>query len=67
MSSLRSARGQGASEGTPSAATFLVPDPAPFRDALIGATAAVHGMAVVTRNEKDFVRLGGVDVVNPWR
>jgi toxin FitB len=49
------------------AATFLVPDPAPFRDALIGATAAVHGMAVVTRNEKDFVRLGGVDVVNPWR
>jgi predicted nucleic acid-binding protein len=49
------------------AATFHVPDPAPFRDALIGATAAVHGMTVVTRNEKDFVRFGGVDVVNPWR
>jgi hypothetical protein len=49
------------------AAAFHVPDPAPFRDALIGATAAVHGMAVVTRNEKDFVRFGDVDVVSPWR
>jgi len=44
-----------------------VPDPAPFRDALIGATALVHGMAVVTRNSKDFERFKGLDIVNPWR
>jgi predicted nucleic acid-binding protein len=30
-------------------------------------TAAVHGMTVVTRNEKAFGRFGNVDVVNPWR
>jgi len=49
------------------AASLHVPDPAPFRDALIGATALVHGMAVVTRNSKDFERFKGLDVVNPWR
>jgi len=49
------------------AASLHVPDPAPFRDALIGATALVHGMAVVTRNSKDFGRFKGLDVVNPWR
>jgi len=49
------------------AASLHVPDPAPFRDALIGATALVHGMAVVTRNSKDFERFNGLDVVNPWR
>jgi len=49
------------------AASLHVPDPAPFRDALIGATALVHGMAVVTRHSKDFERFKGLDVVNPWR
>ena len=49
------------------AASLHVPDPAPFRVALIGATALVHGMAVVTRNSKDFERFKGLDVVNPWR
>ncbi len=49
------------------AASLHVPDPAPFRDALIGATALVHGMAVATRNSKDFERFKGLDVVNPWR
>ena len=49
------------------AASLHVPDPAPFRDALIGATALVHGMAVVTRNSKDFERFKGLDVLNPWR
>jgi len=49
------------------AASLHVPDPAPFRDALIGATALLHGMAVVTRNSKDFERFNGLDVVNPWR
>jgi predicted nucleic acid-binding protein len=48
------------------AAALHVPDPAPFRDALIGATALVHGMAVVTRNVTDFERFDGLAVVNPW-
>lgn len=34
-------------------------------DALIGATARVRGLAVVTRNVRDFDGLG-VPVVNPW-
>ncbi len=49
-----------------SAAALHVPDPAPFRDALIGATALVHQMTVVTRDLKDFRRFHGVDVLNPW-
>jgi predicted nucleic acid-binding protein len=49
------------------AARLHVPDPAPFWDALIGATALVHHMAVVTRNVSDFARFGGLEVVNPWR
>lgn len=48
------------------AAALHVPDPAPFRDALIGATAIEHDMAVVTRNVKDFDRFEGLDVFNPW-
>jgi predicted nucleic acid-binding protein len=48
------------------AAALHVPDPAPLRDALIGATALVHHMAVVTRNVGDFERFGGLEVVNPW-
>ena len=39
-----------------SPAGLHVPDPAPFRDALIGATALVHDMTVVTRDLKDFQR-----------
>ena len=48
------------------AAALHVPNPAPFRDALIGATALVHRMAVVTRNTKDFERFEALAVVNPW-
>jgi hypothetical protein len=48
------------------AAGFHVPDPAPERDAMIGATALMHGMAVVTRNVKDFKRFDGLEVLNPW-
>ncbi len=48
------------------AAGLHVPDPAPFRDALIGATALVHRMAVVTRNSKDFEGFDDLEVVNPW-
>ena len=48
------------------AAALHVPDPAPFRDALIGATALIHDMAVVTRDIKDFQRFDELDVLNPW-
>src|SRR5688572_29851690 len=36
------------------AASLHVPDPAPFRDALIGATALVHRLDVVTPNARDY-------------
>ena len=48
------------------AAALHVPDPAPFRDALIAATAHVHTMTVVTRNVRDFSRFAGLHVTNPW-
>jgi len=48
------------------AAALHVPDPAPFRDALIAGTALVHGMAVVTRNRRDFDRFEGLAVIDPW-
>ena len=35
-------------------AALHVPDPRPFRDSLIAATALVHGLTVVTRNRADF-------------
>ena len=37
----------------------------PSIDSLIGATAARHGMSVVTRNAKDYAGLG-ITVINPW-
>ena len=37
----------------------------PAVDALIGATALVNGLTVVTRNTRDFDGLG-VAVMNPW-
>ena len=43
----------------------IVPDQRPDRDALIAATALVHGMTVVTRNVSDFAPMG-VGIVNPW-
>lgn len=46
-------------------ARFHVPDPKPERDALIAATALVHGLTVVTRNVADFEPMG-VGVLNPW-
>jgi predicted nucleic acid-binding protein len=48
------------------AAALHVPDPRPFRDGLIAATALVHGMTVVTRNVADFAPTGAL-VLNPWR
>jgi predicted nucleic acid-binding protein len=42
-----------------------VPDPRSERDALIAATALVHGMTIVTRNASDFAATG-VKVFDPW-
>lgn len=39
--------------------------PLPTIDAIIAATARVHGLTVVTRNVKDFAQ-AGVDVLNPF-
>lgn len=47
-------------------AKLHVPDPRSERDALIGATAIVHGMTLVTRNIQDFVHMEGINLLNPW-
>jgi toxin FitB len=47
-------------------AALHVPNPRSDRDALIAATALVHGMTVVSRNVSDF-QPTGVAVVNPWQ
>lgn len=48
-------RGRGLREGRP----------LPLVDSMIAATAAVHGMSIVTRNVKDFEQYG-VRIMNPW-
>src|SRR5258708_1980986 len=47
-------------------AALRVPNPRSDHDALIAATALVHGLTVVTRNVDHFQPLG-VAVVNPWQ
>lgn len=47
-------------------ASLHVPDPRSDRDALIAATAQVHGMTVVTRNVDDF-KPTGVAILNPFK
>ena len=46
-------------------ARLHVPDKRSERDALIAATALVHGMTVITRNIADFKHTG-VSTINPW-
>lgn len=46
-------------------AQLHVPDPCAERDALIAATALVHGLVLVTRNVDDF-KATGVEILNPW-
>jgi toxin FitB len=47
-------------------AQLHVPNPRAERDALIAATALVHGLTVVTRNLTDFESTG-VALINPWK
>jgi toxin FitB len=47
------------------AASFHVPDPAPFADSLIAATSIIHQLTIVTRSFRDF-GFPGVNVLNPW-
>lgn len=47
------------------AAALHVPDPMPEMDALIAATALVHGLTLVTRNIKDFASVP-VALFDPW-
>jgi len=47
-------------------AHLCVPDRRNEADALIAATALVHGLAVVTRNTRDFEGTGVV-LIDPWR
>lgn len=42
-----------------------VPEPRPVRDALIAATALVHGLTLVTRNVAD-LEPTGAKILNPW-
>jgi predicted nucleic acid-binding protein len=47
-------------------AALHIPDPRPYRDSLIAATALVHGMTVVTRDIDHFASTG-VPLLNPWQ
>ncbi|WP_338911948.1 type II toxin-antitoxin system VapC family toxin [Mycetohabitans rhizoxinica] len=47
-------------------ARLHVPHRQSERDALVAATALVHGMTVVTRNVADFAATG-VHLLNPWK
>ncbi len=46
-------------------AALHVPDPRPEQDAMIAATAFIHGLTVVTRNVADFEKLE-VALIDPW-
>lgn len=46
-------------------ALLHIPDPRPYRDSLIAATALVHRLVVVTRNRAGFEPMT-VTVLNPW-
>jgi len=35
-------------------------------DAIIAATALVYNLTLITRNVKDFKKVGEISIVNPW-
>lgn len=47
-------------------AALHVPDRRDRHDALIAATALVHGLTLVTRNVKDFRTIDGLRLLDPW-
>lgn len=47
-------------------ANLHIPNPRPERDAIIAATALVHGMTLVTRNELHFRNIN-LPLLNPWK
>src|SRR5262249_16424507 len=51
--------------GRMTARAELAGNPLPSIDALLGATAIVHGLAVVTRNTSDIARTGA-PIIDPW-
>jgi len=51
--------------GRIAARSELAGHPVPSIDALIAATAIVHGLAVVTRNTSDIARTGA-PIIDPW-
>lgn len=46
-------------------AQLHVPNPKSERDAMIASSSIIHGLTLVTRNEKDFKHME-IEVVNPW-
>lgn len=46
-------------------ARLHVPNPQPYRNGLIAATALVHGLTIATRNVTDF-EATGVLLLDPW-
>jgi predicted nucleic acid-binding protein len=46
-------------------ATLLISDGRTYPDALLAATAYVHGLPLVTRNVRHFVGTG-IRIINPW-
>jgi predicted nucleic acid-binding protein len=46
-------------------AQLHVPNPKSARDAMIASTSIIHGLTLVTRNEKDYKHME-IEVVNPW-
>ncbi|MDE1996179.1 MAG: hypothetical protein KGI75_27010, partial [Rhizobiaceae bacterium] len=46
-------------------AALFVPNPRPWRDAFIGATAFTHNFTLVTRNLRDFQGMK-IELIDPW-
>jgi predicted nucleic acid-binding protein len=36
-------------------------------DAIIAATAIVNRLVLISRNEKDFMKIQELDIINPWK